>query len=321
VSRPIDVQLIAPSGYPHDRAAMARGVARLRAAGCQVTGEDVLARAELRFAGPDEARAADLNALAGRDDLPDIALAIRGGYGATRLLEQLDYGALRERLSGQPLVLVGHSDFTAVQMALHARCGLVTFGGPMLGPDFGAEAPSALTWNHFWQAVTVPRAQAAWATAATAELDVEGPLWGGNLALLCSLLGTPYFPAIDGGILFVEDVGEPPFRIERLLWQLHLSGVLGRQRALLLGDFTRCHASAYDNGYDLAAAFARLRGATPVPVLDGLPFGHEADKFTLPFGAPARLRAGGGRAELAFAGHPWLRGVAPPALPGRAGEA
>jgi muramoyltetrapeptide carboxypeptidase len=317
VSRPLDIQLIAPSGYPHDRAAMARGVARLRAAGCRVEGTAVLERAELRFAGSDAERAADLNRLAGPEALPDVALAIRGGYGATRLLEHLHYDALRERLAGEPTVLVGHSDFTALQMALYARCGLVTFGGPMLGPDFGAEAPSALTWNHFWNTVAAPRGQARWATSAPASLDVEGPLWGGNLALLCSLLGTPYFPAIDGGILFVEDVGEPPFRIERLLLQLHLAGVLGRQRALVLADFTRCQPSAYDNGYDLAAGFARLREAVPIPVLDGLPFGHEADKFTLPFGAPARLVAGDGQAELSFGGYPWLRGISAPPLPER----
>ena len=97
------------------------------------------------------------------------------------------------------------------------------------------------------------------ARAAEHAVDVEGMLWGGNLAVLCSLLGTPYFPQIEGGILFVEDVGEPPFRIERLLYQLHLSGVLGRQRALMLGDFTQCRPSAYDNGYDLDAAFAQIR--------------------------------------------------------------
>ena len=108
------VRLIAPSGYPHDRAAMSRGVARLCETGCTVDGLDVLERTELRYAGNDAERAADLNALAMLDALPDIALAIRGGYGATRLLEHLHYDALRERLAGSSIVLVGHSDFTAI---------------------------------------------------------------------------------------------------------------------------------------------------------------------------------------------------------------
>jgi len=301
------IRLIAPSGYPHDRAAMARGVARLREAGCELDGLEVLDRSEQRYAGSDAERAADLNALATRDALPDIALAIRGGYGATRLLTQLHYDALRERLGSSSTVLVGHSDFTALQLALHAKSGLCTFSGPMLGADFGAETLSEITWRHFWDTVRAPAAQVEWATTSDADhLDVEGPLWGGNLAVLCSLLGTPYFPAIEGGILFVEDVGEPPFRIERMLYQLHLSGVLGRQRALLLGDFSQCRPSSYDNGYGLVDSFAQIRRASAMPVIDGLPIGHEPDKFTLPFGAPARLQVAGGRAQLSFSGYPHL---------------
>jgi muramoyltetrapeptide carboxypeptidase len=300
------IRLIAPSGYPHDRAAMTRGVTRLREAGCELSGLDVLDRSEQRYAGSDAERAADLNALATLDRLPDIALTIRGGYGATRVLAQLHYEALRERLDGSNTLLVGHSDFTALQLALHAKSGLCTFSGPMLGADFGAEVLSEFTWQHFWGTVRSPSRQVEWSTASETGLDVEGPLWGGNLAVLCSLIGTPYFPAIEGGILFVEDVGEPPFRIERMLYQLHLSGVLGQQRALLLGDFSKCRPSSYDNGYDLADSFEQIRRASGIPVIGGLPTGHEPDKFTLPFGVPARLRVAGGKAQLDFSGYPHL---------------
>src|SRR5690606_534049 len=114
------------------------------------------------------------------------------------------------------------------------------------------------TWDHFWNALGTEAATAAWSGAGEAEVDVQGILWGGNLAVLCSLLGTPHFPAIEDGILFVEDLGEPPFRIERLFYQLRLSGVLGRQRALVLGDFHACRPGPRDNGYDLDEAFAQL---------------------------------------------------------------
>ncbi len=301
------VRLIAPSGYPHDRAAMRRGVQRLRDAGCVLSGLEVLDRSTQRFAGDDAERAADFNALADMAELPDVVLAIRGGYGATRLLEHLNYPALRERLLSTSSVLVGHSDFTAVQMALYARAGLVSFSGPMLGADFGAEALSAFTWEHFWKTVRAPTTQVQWETLSCAELTVEGTLWGGNLAVLCSLIGTPYLPAIDGGILYVEDVGEPPFRIERLLYQLHLSGILGRQRALLLGDFSQCRSSAYDNGYVLADSFKQIRAVSDVPLITGIAVGHEPDKCTLAFGAQARLHVAGGRAQLQFGAYPHLR--------------
>ncbi|GGA22834.1 muramoyltetrapeptide carboxypeptidase [Dyella nitratireducens] len=301
------IRLIAPSGYPHDREAMTRGIKRLSDANCLVDGAEVIDRTELRYAGSDVQRTADINHLATLDTLPDIAVSIRGGYGATRLLEHLHYDALRERLAGQPIALVGHSDFTALQMALYARSGLVTFGGPMLGPDFGAQRLSPLTWRHFWRTLSSPHGNASWDCGEAAELAVEGPLWGGNLAMLCSLLQTPYFPRIEGGILFVEDIGEPPFRIERLLYQLHLSGVLKQQRALILGDFTQCRPAPYDNGYDLADGFNQIRRIAGIPVLSSMPFGHEADKFTLPFGVPARLRVVGRRASLDFHGYPYLR--------------
>lgn len=305
------IRLIAPSGYPHDYDAMARGVSRLRAVGCVVEGLEVLDRIEQRFAGGEADRVADLNDLAIQPSLPDIVLAVRGGYGVTRLLEHIHYGALRERLAGTSTFLVGHSDFTAIQMALHAKSGLVTFGGPMLGPDFGAPELNGLMWEHFWRTATEPQARAAWTTRSEVALDVEGPLWGGNLAMLCSLIGTPYFPRIDGGILFVEDVGEPPYRIERLLYQLHLAGVLDRQRALVLGHFTHCRPHDYDNGYDTAAALDQIGRVARIPVVRDLPFGHETNKFTLPFGAPAHLRVADGQASLSFRGHPRLSGAVP----------
>lgn len=304
------IRLIAPSGYPHDPAAMARGVQRLREAGCVVEGLDVLERSELRFAGSDAERAGDINALATMATLPDIALVTRGGYGASRLLPHLHYDALRERLRHAPFPIVGHSDFTALQLALHAKSGLCTFSGPLLA-DLGADSDGGFTWQHFWDTLRSPAATAAWTSTGSDELDVHGPLWGGNLAVLCSLLGTPYFPQIEGGILFVEDVGESPYRLERMLYQLHLSGVLGRQQVLLLGNFSQCEPGSRDNGYDLAAAFAQIRAVVGIPVVDGLPHGHADQQLTLPFGAPARLRVDGRAARLEVSGYRHLDGVIP----------
>ncbi|MGN6282293.1 muramoyltetrapeptide carboxypeptidase [Frateuria sp.] len=299
------IRLIAPAGYAYDPAVMARGVARLRDAGCTVEGQEALERAQLRFAGTDAERANDINALATLTELPDIALVTRGGYGAARLLGQLDYGALRERLAGSNLALVGHSDFTALQLALYAKSGVCSFAGPLLA-DLGAEPMPSFTWDHFWDTLRSDTSVATWSGAGDVELDVQGTLWGGNLAVLCSLLGTPYFPRIEGGILFVEDLGEPPYRIERLFYQLQLSGVLARQRALVLGDFHACRPGPRDNGYDLAAAFAQLARVAGIPVIHGLPHGHAARQLTLPFGAQARLRVSGGEARLECTGYPHM---------------
>jgi muramoyltetrapeptide carboxypeptidase len=284
---------------------MARGVARLREAGCLVEGLAVLQRADLRFAGSDAERAGDINALARLDTLPDIALVTRGGYGAARLLEHLHYDALRERLAGSRLALVGHSDFTALQLALYAKSGVHSFAGPLLA-DLGAEPPDPATWDNFWSTLGAPGMVATWPAPNDVELDASGPLWGGNLAMLCSLLGSDYFPRIDGGILFVEDIAEPPYRIERLLYQLHLAGVLGRQRALVLGGFRDCRPGARDNGYDLAAAFAQIAAVAGIPLVHGLPHGHAERQLTLPFGADARLRVAGGQARLECTGYPHL---------------
>ncbi|WP_424681345.1 muramoyltetrapeptide carboxypeptidase [Frateuria sp. YIM B11624] len=300
------IRLIAPSGYAHDPAAMARGVERLREAGCTVEGLEVLDRAQLRFAGSDAERAGDIDALATLDELPDIALVTRGGYGAARLLGRLDYGTLRERLAGSSLAMVGHSDFTALQLALYAKSGVRSFAGPLLA-DLGAETFPAFTWEHFWNTLTAAGCGANWSGASVADVDVQGTLWGGNLAVLCSLLGTPYFPAIEGGILFVEDLGEPPFRIERLFYQLQLSGVLARQRALLVGDFHACRPGPRDNGYDLDEAFAQLARMAGIPVIHGLPHGHASRQLTLPFGGQARLRVAGGEARLECTDYPHLR--------------
>lgn len=306
----VTIRLIAPSGYAHDPAAMTRGVARLREAGCAVEGLDVLQRTALRFAGSDAERAADINALATMDSLPDIALVTRGGYGAVRLLPRLHYDALHERLRDAPLALVGHSDFTALQLALYAKHGLCTFSGPLLA-DLGAEIRSEFSWQQFWGTLTSSATAVTWSPTSAVEVDLQGTLWGGNLTTLCSLLGTPYFPDIDGGILFVEDVCESPYRIERMLYQLQLAGVLGRQQALVLGSFSRCESGSRDNGYDLAAAFAQIRAVVGIPMIDGLPHGHAGQQLTLPFGGAARLRVEGHAARLEFSGYPHFLRHAP----------
>ena len=120
---------------------------------------------------------------------------------------------------------------------------------------------------------------------------------------MAHLVGTPYFPRIDGGILFLEDVGEHPYRVERMLYQLHHAGVLARQRAILFSQFTEYELNGNDGGYDLAAVLTQLRSLLPIPVFAGLPFGHIADKLTLPTGGHCALDVDNGQARLTFSNY------------------
>lgn len=300
------IHLVSPSGYCHNQPAAWRGVERLRAAGHQVDNLETLTRRFQRFAGTDAERLAEFNQLAQLETLPDIVLAVRGGYGASRLLAQIDYVGLQRRLLNQPLALCGHSDFTALQLALLAQTGLVSFSGPMLAGNFGAEALSEFTLSHFWQALTSPTVKVGWRSETPDSGEWQGTLWGGNLAMICSLIGTPWLPQFDDGILVIEDVNEHPFRIERMLIQLQQSGVLARQRAIITGSFTSSALSDYDNGFDFASVWRYLRDLTGLPVISDLAFGHDADTVTLPLGARACLRVANHQAELQATGHPVL---------------
>lgn len=309
MSQSIEVRLIASSGYPHDVAVAARGCAWLKHHGYHVNNPDVLARRYLRFGGTDAERLADLHAI-GTGPARELTLAVRGGYGLARLLDKIDFSriAAQARASGTPIV--GHSDFTAFQLAYLAATGGVSFAGPMLLADFGEEHVDPFMWEHFEAILRQPEYRievaAPQALAAGRSAIAEGTLWGGNLAMLCSLLGTPYMPKVDGGILFLEDINEPPYRVERMLLQLLQAGVLATQQALVLGDFSNYRNTDYDNGYDMTAVFDYLRARLGIPVLTGLPFGHCPRKLTLPVGGAARLEAGADGFALSLSGYPTL---------------
>ena len=306
VTHPHSIHLIAPSGFCHNPVAALRGIERLEADGHRLTHTDVIHRREQRFAGTDSQRLADINDLAHMETLPDIVLAIRGGYGASRLLENIDYHGLATRLRGQPVALCGHSDFTAVQLALLAQAGICSFSAPMLVGNFGAEALSTFTVQHFWQALTSAEFTLQWTTSSH-PVTAEGTLWGGNLAMITSLVGTPWLPDIQGGILVIEDVNEHPFRIERLLFQLLYSGILAKQKAVVVGSFTGSTLSDYDQGYDFNSVWTLLAQRSGVPFITGLQFGHDQNTVTLPLGAQATLHSNGSEASLTISGHPVLR--------------
>ena len=290
------VYIYSPSGAVRDKAAFRRGVRRLQALGHEVEVDaDALAR-HTRFAGDDATRLAAIGRAAASG--ADVALITRGGYGLTRLLPSLPYKAIA-RAVARGTQFVGVSDFTAFQNAVLAQTGATTWAGPALGEDFGAEQPDDVMEACFDDLVSGQGEGAGWRLSKPSAQALSGRkpgvwardavLWGGNLSVLVSLLGTPYFPSIQGGVLFLEDIAEHPYRVERMLTQLLLAGVLARQKAIVLGQFTAYRLTPHDAGFKLPTVVDWLRSQLRIPVLTDLPFGHVPTKVCLPVGAPVSL--------------------------------
>ena len=297
----IGVAIVAPSGCVPDPAAVDRGIAYLRARGCRVYNYYDHGAIHQRFGGTEEARLAALYAAAGNPEV-DIVIAVRGGYGLTRLMPAIDF----ERLAASGKLFVGYSDTTALHMGLYAKAGVLSYAGPFVASDFGMPEPNPFTLEQFWSCLAGPTHTIMETAAGNPRVEASGTIWGGNLAMLASLIGTEWFPRIDGGILFVEDIAEHPYRVERMLLQLHQAGVLARQQALVLGDFSGYRLGAMDNGYDFEAMLAYMRKTLPIPVINGLTFGHGPRRVTIPFGAQATLVSDDAGFRLTLSGYPTL---------------
>ncbi|MFZ4480714.1 MAG: LD-carboxypeptidase [Rhodoferax sp.] len=286
------VYIYSPSGAVRDKAAFRRGVARLRALGYEVEIDAAALDSHLRFAGDDETRLAAIHRAAASG--ADIALISRGGYGLSRILGGIQYKKVARAIE-HGMLFVGISDFTAFQSAVLAQTGAITWAGPALCESFGVPGtPDEITEACFGDLTSGQGEGAGWRQGRQANAVIARPirnstLWGGNLSVLTSLLGTPYFPDIKGGLLFLEDVAEHPYRIERMLTQLLHAGVMGRQKAILLGQFTDFKLVPHDRGYKLATVVDWLRQQITIPVLTNLPYGHVATKIVLPVGAKADL--------------------------------
>ncbi len=295
--------LFSPSGVLRRAAPLRLAARRLQALDFDVDIDAAALLKHQRFAGDDSTRLAAIHRVAAT--APGIAMASRGGYGLTRLLAHIDWKLLTRSIE-RGTRWVGHSDMTALQLGLLAHAaGSITWAGPMACDDFGrtaAEVAAAAKGSGprdavddvmrdcFVEAMHGELEAVGFRTTAGFDgLGVRGTLWGGNLCVLESLLGTPYMPRIRGGVLFLEDVNEHPYRIERSLLHLHQAGVLGAQKAVLLGGFTGWRRSPLDRGYGLKSVVDHLRSCTATPILTGLPFGHVPTKVTLPVGAKVEL--------------------------------
>jgi muramoyltetrapeptide carboxypeptidase len=298
------IYIYSPSSAVRNTAAVRRGIARLKALGHQIETDPAVFDTHMRFAGDDATRLAAIQRAAASG--ADVAIITRGGYGLTRLLPQLPYKAIAKAID-RGMQFVGLSDFTAFQSAVLAETGRVTWAGPAVGEDFGVEPePDEIMQACFEDLVSGQGEGTGWqlprTEASPQPVQAKGVLWGGNLAMVAALVGTPWMPKVKGGILFLEDVSEHPYRIERMLTQLLYAGVLQKQKAILLGHFTNWLPVPHDKGFKLKTVFDWLRTVVECPVLTGLPFGHVPTKVCLPVGAKVTLAVEGRDAFLLW-GH------------------
>lgn len=287
------VALIAPSS-PVSVEKLTKGIANLQGFGYKIVEGKSLRTQNGYLAGTDAERLADLH-WAFQDPAIEAVWCIRGGYGAARLLPHIDYNMLRRH----PKPFIGYSDVTALHIALHQRCGLVTFHGPVAASDYPDD-----TLRHFRSVLAtpvVPHEIAApppdiamppeFQPFVIAPGEAEGVLTGGNLALLSSLAGTDFAPVFKKKIVFMEDVGEQPYRLDRMLTQLLQSTDLSKAAGIALGVFADCQPKPDSFSLSLPDALRDRLGGLGIPVVYGLPFGHVPLQATFPYGIRARLNA------------------------------
>ena len=279
------VALVAPSGPLRSGEAVDVAARQARSFGWEPVAGPHAGERTGYLAGPDANRLHDLNA-ALRDDAIDGIWCLRGGYGAMRLLDGLDVDAMRRH----PKALIGYSDITVLHAALGRAAGVIGFHGPHAALPLSPFARASL--EHAVVAHCDPCGHAP-AARSLRPGRAGGRLAGGNLSLLASLSGTPYAPDYAGAILVLEDIGEPVYRIDRMLRQLALSGALARVAGIAFGCFTDgtepgdTDSLALD---DVLRDAARIAG---VPAVAGIPLGHIDDQWTIPLGAMAELDADG----------------------------
>ena len=298
--------MVAPSAAPNEPERIRFAIDTLESLGFKVKPGAHLFERDGYLAGSDTARAADLNAMFA-DDGVDAIWCVRGGYGASRILPLLDYALMQRK----PKALIGYSDITALHMAIHRHAGLVTFHGPVA---FRALTPYSLgeLKRVLWAAETPVRlggpppferaeGRVDWENrvARLVAGTARGRLLGGNLCLMSHLCGTPYLPDLHGAILFLEDVEEAYYRIDRMLTQLWLSGALAGVAGVAFGKFTNCDPSAFFvQNRPLEDILAERCRALGVPAVAGIMVGHVEDQTTLPVGCLAELDADAGTLTL-----------------------
>lgn len=249
------------------------------------------------LAGTDKERREDIVSMFANNKVNAI-ICIRGGYGSGRLLDMLPYDVIRKN----PKIFVGFSDITSLQTAFLAQSGIISIAGPMAAVDFHSTS-DPYTEENFWRLITEPKPFGIVPLPSSHKVQVlkkgtgEGVLFGGNFANFVALLGTPYFPKPDNKILLIEDVDEKPHRIDRMLNQLKLAGVLDKVNGVIAGQFTDCE-STNANVFTVDEVLEQYLGKLKCPVITNFPHGHTKHIASLPIGGKVRVNGNKGTVEI-----------------------
>lgn len=280
------IGIFSPSGLVADPDKIDAAAHYFASLGHQVFLDERVANQWKYFAGTDAERLNAFNAMLRHPDI-DVVMAARGGYGLSRILDRIDFA----EVAASRKIFIGHSDFDIFHLA-HLAHGGIGFAGPMPAVDFCKPENAAFTEKHFWGLFGADEYSLENIACKHdySPQAIDGVMWGGNLSVLVHLLGTKYFPALSGGILFVEEVNEEPYHIERMLLQLKHAGVLDRQKAVVFGQFNRCLATQFSSQpYNMDDVMQTVSEKIACPILTNLPFGHVENKITIPIGAMARI--------------------------------
>jgi muramoyltetrapeptide carboxypeptidase len=296
------IGIISPASSPDDPSLIEKGVAYLERLGYKINVGNYVGKYNGYLAGSDEYRLNDFHQMF-RDKEVKAIICVRGGYGAVRLLDKIDYKIVRNN----PKIFVGYSEITALQMAIFNKTGLITFAGPMLTSDFANEI-SPFTEENFWRNITSNKKMGRLKhpytkLPAITKGNATGRIIGGNLSVLLSLAGTEFFPELKKNILFIEDIDEKPYKIDRYLNQLRLNKVFKQISGVVLGRFVDCYEHNPEKrtltlGEVIDSYFHQL----DIPIVYTFPHGHIKDKITIPIGVNVKVNANSGVVEFTESG-------------------
>lgn len=288
------IGIISPSSPQRNPSRLDRGIRYLESLGYSVKlGRHVHATHAGYLAGTDAERVEDLHSMF-EDPQVSAIFCARGGYGCARLLQHVDFSIIRRN----PKIFVGFSDVTVLQLAILKRAGLVTFSGAMPSVDM-ADTFHAESEEQFWRVITSRRPlgvlRQPWPLRIIRRGDAEGPLLGGNLSVLVSLLGTRYLPSMHKSILALEDIGEATYRIDRMLVQLAMATRTAPPAGVVYGSWSQAaHPVGTTPHRDVEDVLREREDVASGPIISNLMYGHQREKLTLPIGIQARLQSARG---------------------------